>query len=285
MKDKKVGIVTCTLDKWEINEIKKSINSLSYDLEIIEKDNVFHLNPNDQPYNNQYISILGRVERPILNIGISILKFYENKGEKVINNSKTITIGQNKFLTSLELSKNNIQHPKTFFSFTTKGIMKVVKNYKFPLVLKPWIGGRGEGIVKIDSIRELNNILTILDVNKQPVYLQEYVGKRIKARDLRVFVVGNKVVGGFYRIAPEGFWKTNICNGGIPKKCNLTEEINELAIKAAKAINAQIAGVDIIETEKGLMVLEVNVCPMFKGFYEITGINPAFQIAHLLTEG
>ena len=155
---------------------------------------------------------------------------------------------------------------------------------RFPVVIKPWIGGRGLGIVKADNIDIAKDFIEILENNNQPIYIQEFEknSKADKFRDMRVFVVGDEPIGVFYREAPSNSWKTNICNGGIARNCKLDPVVGDLAVKAMKAVKADIAGVDVIEGENGYQVLEVNVCPLFRGFFDITGINPAANIASLI---
>lgn len=284
MNKKPIGIVTMTLDKWELNEISKSVKKLGYEIEVINIENSLLDYPKISNSDKEYHSVLGRIERPILQEGLTILKALEAKGENIINKAEAIYNSQNKAYCSLYLSREGLPHPKTFFSFSKEVIKEVLVNMNYPVVIKPWIGGRGDGIVKADNLESAIDFIEIIDFNKQPFYVQEFVSNpKINVyRDMRIFVVGDKSIGGYYREAKVNQWKTNICNGGIAKNLEVDDKIKELAVRASKAIGADIAGVDIIETAEGLAVLEVNICPQFKGFYNTTGINPADFIADYL---
>ncbi|SFR97084.1 ATP-grasp domain-containing protein [Anaeromicropila populeti] len=280
----KIGIVSMTLDKWEMKEICKYINQNGFEYEMINRDNTILKFENSGFETKKYHSVYGRVERPILQEGLMILKFLEMTGEKIYNNALAIQYGQNKAYTSVMLSAAGIPHPKTIFAFPNTDLDNELENLQFPVVMKPWIGGRGAGIVKAQNIEIARSYIEILKNGNQPIYIQEYVRQKQneKLRDMRVFVVGGKPLGVFYREATEKGWKTNICNGGIGKVCELNSEIATIATKAMTAIHADIGGVDVIESEDGYNVLEVNVCPLFGGFYKVTGINPAEKIAELL---
>lgn len=284
MNKKPIGIVTMSLDKWELNEISTSIKKRGYETELISIENTLLDYSKIANSIVEYHVIVGRVERPILQEGLTLLKAYEVKGERIVNSADAIYNSQNKAYCSLYLSKEKIPHPKTIFSFSKDVIVNSLPGLKFPVVLKPWIGGRGVGIVKADTINNAKDFIELIDFSKQPFYVQEFVHnpKSKTYRDMRIFVVGDEAIGAYYREANKDQWKTNICNGGIGRKGEISIEISKMAINAAKAIGADIAGVDIIETADGLAVLEVNICPLFKAFYNTTGINPAEKISDYL---
>lgn len=281
---KKIGIVTMSLDKWELKEISREIKKKGYETEVVNDKNFVIDFQHVRSREKKYHSVLGRVERPILQQGLTILKAMELSGERIYNNSEAIYNGQNKAYCSAFLSYAGVSHPKTIFSFSGKDITNELEKMTFPVVIKPWIGGRGVGIVKADNPSIAKDFIELLEHNNQPIYIQEFVNnpKSEKIRDMRVFVVGDEPIGVFYREATLNNWKTNICNGGIAHKCKLDPIVGEMAVKAIQAINADIAGVDIIESEDGYHVLEVNVCPLFRGFFDTTGINPAESIAKIL---
>lgn len=280
----KVGIVTMSMDKWEIRQISNEIKKWGYDTEFINEQNTIIDYRKVAARMRSYNSVLGRVERPILYQGLTILRSLEIAGERVFNNSEAIHNGQNKAYCSLLLSRAGIPHPRTIFGFDSNTINKELDNMSFPVVFKPWIGGRGIGIVRADNKSIAQDFIEIMEHNHQPFYIQEFVlnSKNDKFRDIRVFVVGNGVIGAFCREASVDNWKTNLSCGGIPKKYKLNPAVEEMALQAVRSIGADIAGVDVIENDNGYQVLEVNVCPLFRGFYEITGINPAKSIAGLL---
>ncbi|QHI71442.1 ATP-grasp domain-containing protein [Aminipila terrae] len=283
---RKIGIVSMNYDHWEMGQILASIERNGYEADLIDpRKTILNL---EEIYQKEarYKSILGRVERPVLQSGLIILKDLELRGEKVINNSRAIQYGQNKWYTSMLLAKMNIRHPKTICSYTNhaKDIIDQIKDFKYPIVFKPISGGRGEGVSRACCFEEAVEIITVLSNCNVPFYIQEFIHKKDEKGyfDYRVFVVGNEVIGSIRREASENNWKTNICNGGTARKMKMNCELAELAIQAAKAIDADVAGVDIIDSDEGYNVLEVNICPLFRGLYDATGINPAETIGKLL---
>lgn len=280
----KVGIVTMSMDKWEIGQICNEIKKWGYDAELINEQNTIIDYRKVAAKMRRYNAVLGRVERPILYQGLTILRSLEIAGERVFNNSEAIHNGQNKAYCSLSLSQAGIPHPRTIFGFSSETINKELDYMNFPVVFKPWIGGRGIGIVRADNPSVAQDFMEIMEYNQQPLYIQEFVrnSKIDNFRDIRVFVVGDRIIGAYYREASDDNWKTNLSYGGIPKKYKLEPAVEDMALQALRAVGADIAGVDVIESDNGYQVLEVNVCPLFRGFYEITGINPAKSIAELL---
>ena len=107
------------------------------------------------------------------------------------------------------------------------------------------------------------------------LYLQEYV--KHGGKDIRCFVVGERVIASMYRVA-KGGWKTNVSQGGVPIPFKPSKETEELAVKAAKTVGCEIAGVDLMESKEGLMVHEVNSQPGFMGLQTSTGIDIAGEI-------
>jgi tetrahydromethanopterin:alpha-L-glutamate ligase len=114
------------------------------------------------------------------------------------------------------------------------------------------------------------------------LYIQEFVPN--PGRDIRVFVVGEEALGAMYRVSLEGSVVSNLSQGGRPVTCELTEEIQDLAVRATKAVGADFAGVDLIEGENGLLVLEVNGTPSGRGINQACGVDVTEKIVASLFE-
>ena len=139
------------------------------------------------------------------------------------------------------------------------------------IVLKPLYGSKGIGITRISDRGFAENVIYSLDQLNNIFYIQEFI--KHNNRDIRVLVLGNKAIAGMYRVSDN--WKTNIHSGATMESIELTEDIKNLAIKAAKVTKTEIAGVDIVESERGLLVLEVNSIPGFTALQKVTEINLA----------
>jgi tetrahydromethanopterin:alpha-L-glutamate ligase len=151
------------------------------------------------------------------------------------------------------------------------------------VVAKPIFGSQGKGIVKLESTQpDMKQKLATLLKERGVLYLQQFVPN--PGRDIRVFVVGEEALGAIYRISQTGSFISNLSQGGTPLMCELTEEMRALAVNAAKAVGADFAGVDLIEGDEGLFVLEVNATPSGKGIKVACGIDVTGRIIERMFE-
>jgi len=143
-------------------------------------------------------------------------------------------------------------------------------------VVKPIFGFKGMDIhCVVDDEHSVKLLRSVIDT-RGVLYLQRFISN--PGRDIRVFVVGGDVPSAIYRLAPPGSWINNLSRGGSHKRCEVTGEIAGLAVEAAGAVGAVYAGVDLIEGEDGLQILEVNGTPSIRGIYEACGVNVAQDI-------
>ena len=184
------------------------------------------------------------------------------------------TCGNKMFMTLL-LKKNNIPTPKTYFSFSSESATENLEKVGYPLVIKPVIGSWGRGVMPIKDKDAMDAIVEVREITDSPhdriYYLQEVVKR--PPRDIRIITIGDEAVAGMYRKSSGGF-KTNIALGADPEICEITKEMEELAIKASKAMGGGILGVDMMEDEeKGIVVHEVNNTVEFKGLAKVSKRN------------
>ncbi len=198
----------------------------------------------------------------------------EAKGMPVVNSfSSTLTCG-NKLFVTLALMKAGVPVPKTFVAFTTKGGLKALEQLGYPAMLKPVVGSWGRMVAPLkdaDSAKALFEDREYMYPIYQVLYIQEMVKR--PPRDIRCFVVGDEAIAAIYRYAPPGEWRTNTARGGRAENCPITSEIEELALKAAKAIGDGVYGVDMMESENGLVVHEVNHTVEFRNSVPVTGVD------------
>ena len=193
----------------------------------------------------------------------------------------------NKMFMSLLLKKGGVQTPKTYFSFTAEAAKENLENVGYPLVIKPVIGSWGRGIVPLRDADTTDAILEMREINDGPhdriFYLQKIIDR--PPRDIRVITVGDQVIAAMYRKSENGSFTTNIALGAEPELCQITNELEELAIKASKAVGGGILGVDMMEDqEQRLVVHEVNNTVEFKGLAKVSKKNiPKEMIQYILT--
>ncbi|HEX6067755.1 MAG TPA: lysine biosynthesis protein LysX [Nitrososphaera sp.] len=186
----------------------------------------------------------------------------------VINKFSTAEICGNKLVTSLALAKSNIPTPKTQLAFSAETAIEMIRKTGLPLVLKPIVGSWGRGVFPLRDEETANMIVEMREENDSPLsriyYIQEMVDR--PPRDVRCIVVGDQVVTAIYRYSGEGEWRTNVARGGKAELAPITKELEDLALRAAKAVGGGIVGVDLMEDKtRGLVVHEVNNTVEFRG--------------------
>jgi RimK family alpha-L-glutamate ligase len=205
---------------------------------------------------------------------LDLLRSMEEYGIRLINSRESLEIASDKFLTSVFLEKYDVPTPKTAICEKPEDALKNFELLGGDVILKPLFGSKGIGVTRIhDKAFAENIIYTLTDLNFV-FYLQEFIEHY--HRDIRILVLGEEAVAGMYRVSES--WKTNIHAGGKSQELKLTKELEELAIKAARAVRTEIAGVDIIESKNGLYVLEVNSIPGFTALQRVSEINLSKRI-------
>jgi ribosomal protein S6--L-glutamate ligase len=201
-----------------------------------------------------------------------LIALYFSKTRKGFVLDKQLVHGKTageKLITHLKLLSNDLHCPETSFSINNQLIKK--KRFSLPIIAKDVDGRQGKNIYLLKSKAALNSFLSKTDVGG---YLfQETLSAR---EDIRVIVIGNQVIGAMKRIAPKGDFRSNIATGGRSENYSpISDEIRRAAIKAAKIMDIDFAGVDIMINNGKPYILEVNRTPQFKAFLKTTGINPA----------
>ncbi|MCX6680297.1 MAG: RimK family alpha-L-glutamate ligase [Methanothrix sp.] len=221
---------------------------------------------------------LGRRGASDVAFRFEVLQALQEKGIAIINPPRAIAQAANKFATSRRLHDAGVATPRTAVTTSVKEALRAVHDFK-KAVSKPLFGYKGKDIVLLQDGSDLDQarLEDILE-SQGLVYLQEFIALA-SPRDIRAFVVDGKVLGAIYRVAPPGQWISNLARGGRAAACPLTKELVELAAKAAMAVGTVYCGVDLLETGRGLTVIEVNATPSGKGIFEALGVDVTRAIA------
>lgn len=212
----------------------------------------------------------------------SLFKHMEKNGIPVMNPIDGLRKARDKYISLYILSRHKIPVPQTIITEDLATGYQAVTRLR-TVVIKPLIGSRGFGSVKVEDPDVAFRIMKTILSFGQTLYIQEYIPKK-NDRDIRAFVVGGSVIASMYRYAPANSWKTNVAQGGRTEPCKLSDELTELAIKVTEILNLWYSGVDIVEGANGPFVLEVNGAPDWRGLKETTGINPASFIINYLID-
>ena len=227
--------------------------------------------------------VLVRLGAGILPFQLAVVRHFEQCGVPCINGSTAIETVKDKLRSSQILSKNGIAIPNTMLVRWPIEDNLVTENIGFPCVVKVVTGSYGEGVHLCESKKDYKKLVEFVENlgNKKTMIVQEYLGDR-PGEDLRVLVIGGKVVGAMLRSAPEGDFRANITNGGTGSGFEVTEEIDFIARETAKALGLDIAGVDLLFDHRGFRVCEANSNPGFSGFEKYCGVDVADAITEYI---
>jgi [lysine-biosynthesis-protein LysW]---L-2-aminoadipate ligase len=210
----------------------------------------------------------------------------ESLGVRTVNGSDAIRISGDKWKTALALREAGLPAPRTVLALGPESVPAAAEELGYPVVLKPLHGSWGRRVVLLRDPEEAGAVLEYCAALPSPqaqiLCVQEPIGK--PGRDVRVIVVGGEVLGATYRLAAADGWRTNVALGGDSLPCPLDDDAAALAVAAAQATGAEIAGVDLLEGHDGeLYVLEVNAGVEFRGFASALDVDVAGAIVDYVT--
>jgi RimK family alpha-L-glutamate ligase len=199
-------------------------------------------------------------------------------GLPVVNHPSAIEKAIDKYYTLTLLAEKGVPVPKTVVTENVAEALKAFRNLGGNVVAKPIFGSRGLGVARISNADVAERVFRTLRFYRHVIYIQEYV--RHGTRDLRLLVVGDRVVAGMLRVSSS--WKTNVSRGATPVAVKVESEMEKLAVISAKTIGCEIAGVDMMESDRGLLVNEINSQPGWRGLQSTTTVNIADEIVDYL---
>lgn len=201
------------------------------------------------------------------------LKSFEAWGIPTLNRTSATQICDDKALCSIELGAAGVPTPETLLAFSIDSAIEACEMVGYPAVIKPVTGSWGRLLAKVNGPQQARALLeqkvTLGSYHHALFYVQQYQEK--PGRDIRVFVVGDRLLAASYRSAEH--WITNTARGASSSKCPITSEMEEIVLHACHTVGAQLAGVDLIETEDGYTVLEVNTGGEFHGLMTTTDVD------------
>lgn len=226
--------------------------------------------------------IIPRIGSSVTFYGSTVVRHFEQMGVPTLNNAISILNSRDKFRSLQFLVSNGIGIPKTYFSndlFYAKSIVQ--KKLGYPFIIKVLEGTQGLGVYLVKDEENATEILSHFIEKKIKIILQEYIAE-FSGKDLRVFVVGGKIIASMMRIAAGDDFRSNLHRGGRGEKVELSAEEQDMAINAVKALNLQVGGVDILRGKKGPMVIEVNSSPGLEGIERVSEVKIAEEIIGML---
>ncbi|WP_255149262.1 RimK family alpha-L-glutamate ligase [Halorarius halobius] len=279
-----VGVLSLHNSK-ETKAILNAVDDLGYDTEWLRAetlsvdidDGAVTLDPDVDIIVNRLL--LSKEEQPAEALGLATML---DRMRPMLNHPMETMTAMHKFATGTALAEAGLPVPDAFMSLSAERLNADREKFGEEVVYKTAIGTHGGGTWKVSADDPVNPM-----VGSRQAFLQRFIDHDAdRHSDLRIYTVGEQVVGAMNRYAPEGEWRTNVALGGDVENATdaLTDEVETMAKRAADVVGLDYAGVDIVEGEDGYYILEVNPTAGFKGLFEATGRSPAPFIARLAIE-
>lgn len=237
-------------------------------------------------YNNQklphYDAVIPRIGASVTYYGTAVLRQFEMMGVWSVNRSVAIGRSRDKLRSMQILARDGIGLPVTAFSNDAKNtdaLLDLVGGE--PVIIKLIEGTQGIGVVLGDTRRSAKSVIEAFRGANVNILVQEFI-KEAGSTDIRAFVVGGKVVASMMRTGAEGEFRSNLHRGGSAKTLKMTPEERSTAVRAAKAMGLNVCGVDMLRSNHGPVVMEVNSSPGLEGVEKATGIDVAGKIIEFI---
>ena len=224
-------------------------------------------------------AILPRISNNMTRYGCAIVRQFEMQGMWTASSSIAITRARDKLRAAQVLTKAGVDTPKTLVSRNTADIDDLLEQIGLPVIIKLASGTHGNGVILAETKKAAKSALQAFYLYNEDgtnILIQEYI-EESAGTDIRAFVVGSQVVASMKRQSLTDDFRSNLHKGGEGSSIKLTDEEKKVAIRAAKAMGLHIAGVDLMRSKRGPLVLEVNASPGF-GIERITGRNVAAKM-------
>ena len=262
----RVGVASAEPEGWETSRVITEIEQRETDCVVFDVTETVVRVGGKRPrvqYKKEDLTTLGGVftravpggslEQVILRM--DTLHCLERLGIPFMNRPHAIEKAVDKYYTLRLLELAGVPVPRTTVAQYTHDALRAFRRYK-DVVVKPLFGSGGVGMTRVSDHETARRVFRALEANRYVMYLQEYLEHGTS--DIRVFVIGNKAIAAMTRVGDT--WKSTLRQGAKPQPCPITPELADLAVKCAKTVGLEYTGVDILETEQGFVVTEVNIC-------------------------
>lgn len=227
-------------------------------------------------------AIIPRIGASVTFYGCSIVRQFEMMDVFTTSSSQGIVRSRDKLRAMQILTREGVDLPKTAFARHTVDVNELIKHVGgAPLVVKLVEGTQGLGVVLCETKKAAKSVIEAFYALDAHILVQEFI-EEAKGTDLRVFIVDGEVVGAMERKGPEGEFRSNLHRGGTARAVELTDLERETALKAARAMGLSVAGVDMLPSKRGPLIMEVNSSPGLEGIERATGVDIASKIIQFI---
>ncbi len=231
---------------------------------------------------SHYDAVLPRIGASITYYGTSVVRQFEEMDVFCANTANGISNSRDKLRSLQILSRHHIGIPRTTFVNDKKDVLPAIARVGgAPVVIKLIEGTQGIGVLLAESLKAAESIIELLQSQKQDVLIQKFVAES-KGKDIRAFVVGDRVVAAMRRVAQGQEFRSNVHRGGVAEAVELSKEYRDTAVRSAQILGLRVAGVDMLESDAGPQVMEVNSSPGLEGIEKATNLDIAGAIVEYI---
>jgi ribosomal protein S6--L-glutamate ligase len=230
-----------------------------------------------------YDAVLPRIGASITYYGTAVVRQFQEMDVFCANTAHGIINSRDKLRSLQILSRHHIGIPRTTFVRDKKDVLPAIERVGgAPVVIKLIEGTQGIGVLLAETVNAAESIIELLQSQKQNVLIQKFVAES-KGKDIRAFVVGDRVVAAMRRVAQGQEFRSNVHRGGVAEPVDLDERYIETAVRAAQILGLRVAGVDMLEGVKGPQIMEVNSSPGLEGIEQCTGLDIAGAVVDYIS--
>ncbi len=222
--------------------------------------------------------IVPRIGASITRHGLTILRQFQAAGIPVLNHSNGIAASRDKLRSLQRFASSELPIPRTAYARGASDLHHCIKNVGGPpVVLKLLQGTQGVGVMRCDTVASAESVIDVLARLHQPIIVQEYISEA-NGSDIRAIVVGGRVVATMRRTGRGDDFRSNIHRGGVGEAVSLEPDVERICVQACEVLGLRFAGVDLIESDDGPLLMEVNSSPGLEGIEKATGIDIAAEV-------
>ncbi len=281
----KIAILSRNANLYSTRRLLEAAEERGHDVEVLDTlhcyMNINSLEPSVHYQGRElddFNAVIPRIGASITFYGTAVLRQFEMMGVYPLNESVAISRSRDKLRSMQLMARKGIGMPVTGFAHSPDDIPDLIRMVGgAPLVIKLLEGTQGIGVVLAETRKAAESVIEAFMGLKANIMVQEYI-REAGGADIRCFVVGDKVVASMKRQAADGEFRSNLHRGGTATVVRITPEERATAVRAAKTMGLNVAGVDILRSNHGPVVMEVNSSPGIQGIEEATGIDVASKI-------
>ncbi|MBE0365268.1 ribosomal protein S6--L-glutamate ligase [Pseudoalteromonas ulvae UL12] len=287
----KIGILSRNKNLYSTRRLIEAAEQKGHEVKVIDALRCYMNINSDKPEIHfkgenltEFGAIIPRIGSSITFYGCAVLRQFEMMGVYPVNESVAISRSRDKLRSLQLLSRKGIGMPVTGFASKADDIKDLLSMVGgAPVVIKLLEGTQGIGVVLADTRKAAESVLEAFMGLKANIMVQEYI-KEAGGADIRCFVIGDKVIAAMKRQAQEGEFRSNLHRGGSASLVKITPEERKTAVDAAKAMGLNVAGVDLLRSSRGPLVMEVNSSPGLEGIETATGKDIAGMVIDFIVK-